>query len=1163
MDQDLKDELEALAASTRPYLIGVRHHSPAVSATVDALLDAYAPDAVLIELPAEFDSWLEWLGHAETIAPVALAAVPESGDGLSFYPFADFSPELSAIRWAVRNKVPVRSCDLHAGHRMDYERENFPAHENAMTSVEKYFSSNGFEDLWDRSVEARAPGATAEAIRRAGLYLGWAIRRDSHLQNQVSSLDSVREVRMRTVIKEAGGYDDKKVAVVVGAFHAPALLAQPQMLGREITEPTEAPSNMVTSLIPYAFELLDSRSMYPAGIRDPMWQQRVMHALKTPDAVRDLAADVIVAVSRDLRSQGHVSGVPDATAATQMALDLASLRGLPAPGRIEVLEAMQSAMARGELLGRGRILAKSIERVMVGRQRGLLAPNTPRSGLYPHVLDTLSDLGLPGPGGASKDTMRLDPLRGDKDMRRHVTLERLGICGIPYGTQAAGQAIGATETLTRLWDIKWAVSTDAMIELAGIWGVTLEQAAHGAIKWQEARDAKEETWDARAMLEVAEKSARAALPALTSESIHRLHTEYLPIADLRRILDGLRFLEAVHQGHFPGLDAQNLDLPNLPRASFLAAAIRACEGLTGSDDLNDVVDFMEVVALAELQPADDELGTGRLSWLAELFAREGSPVMQGAGLAAQVVMGKVDAEAFGQTTVSWLISANNAETRRDLSLRLRGLLKAASSLLENDATLLNQLSEQIETIDDTDFLAALPALRGGFDGLSAAARERLLASLSDAFPQTLDPRGHHGAFVLNEDPELLGIWKVADEAGREAASTFLNPPRRTYDDLEDPQERPERKDLRINALERWQLILGRERERMKGMAGQAARALEQLYGQGEGEGSRGGLGGGGGKEDAFPNIREWADELQNLFGEKVREEVLGTAITHGYPTAAFELDGENIAPSVELLESLLSLKGGLSDGQLGQLRALIRKVVDQLVKELAVRLRPALTGLATPAPTRRPGGPIDLKRTVRANLDRLRELEDGTRRVVPERIYFKTRAKRSLDWHVVLVVDVSGSMTASVIYAAIMAAILQSLPSVSVKFYAFNTQVIDLSEQAVDPLSLLLEVEVGGGTHIAKALRYAREHIVVPNRTILALVTDFEEGWGVDGLVHEVRALVESGVHALGLAALDDSGKPRYNNAIASLCVAAGMPVAALTPLEMARWVGDKIKGRA
>ena len=128
------------------------------------------------------------------------------------------------------------------------------------------------------------------------------------------------------------------------------------------------------------------------------------------------------------------------------------------------------------------------------------------------------------------------------------------------------------------------------------------------------------------------------------------------------------------------------------------------------------------------------------------------------------------------------------------------------------------------------------------------------------------------------------------------------------------------------------------------------------------------------------------------------------------------------------------------------------------------------------------------------------------------------------------------------------------------RFVAFSTEIVDLSEHVSDPLALLLEVAVGGGTHIAKGLRYARGLVRVPQRTIVVCVSDFEEGFAIDGLLAEVRALVEAGVTCLGVAALDDRAAPRYAVPIAEQVVAAGMPIAAVTPLELARWIGERIR---
>ncbi|CAM5662921.1 hypothetical protein SAURM35S_07364 [Streptomyces aurantiogriseus] len=257
--------------------------------------------------------------------------------------------------------------------------------------------------------------------------------------------------------------------------------------------------------------------------------------------------------------------------------------------------------------------------------------------------------------------------------------------------------------------------------------------------------------------------------------------------------------------------------------------------------------------------------------------------------------------------------------------------------------------------------------------------------------------------------------------------------------------------------------------------------------------------------------------------------------------------------------ALLQHAGGLPEARLAALRPLVRRLVDALTRQLATRLRPALHGTALPRPSRRPGGGLDLPRTLRANLATARRGPDGTVQVIPERPVFRTRARRAADWRLILVTDVSGSMEASTVWAALTASVLAGVPTLSTHFLAFSTEVIDLTGHVEDPLSLLLEVSVGGGTHIAAGLRHARELVTVPSRTLVVVVSDFEEGYPLGGLLAEVRALVGAGCHVLGCASLDDTGRPRYSTGVAGQLVAAGMPVAALSPLELARWVGEKI----
>lgn len=376
----------------------------------------------------------------------------------------------------------------------------------------------------------------------------------------------------------------------------------------------------------------------------------------------------------------------------------------------------------------------------------------------------------------------------------------------------------------------------------------------------------------------------------------------------------------------------------------------------------------------------------------------------------------------------------------------------------------------------------------------------------------------------------------------------------------------------IGPLDRWRLVLGQQRDQLQPNAAPYGQALDALYGHGHGEGSLSlspsgsGGGGGGGADRGSPTTREWADEIEALFGTRVRQELLARAAENGRVEAITLLDPDQVRPSVDLLRTVLSLAGSLPEAKLATLRRLAERIIEQLARELANRMRPALGGLATPRPTRQPRGPLDLGRTVRANLHTARRRsapdEDGDDGwlVVPERPVFRTRARRSADWDIWILVDVSASMERSVVYSALVASILHGVPALSVRLVTFSDHVIDLSALVPDPLSLLLEVSVGGGTDIGAGLRYVRDRLRVPARTIVALVSDFDEGTSVGRLLAEVRLLVESGAHAIGLAALDDDGAPVFNQALAERVAGAGMPVAALSPGELAGWIGDRVR---
>lgn len=1244
LTQDPRAAITVLTDSTAPYLVGVRHHSPALASAVPALLEAAGAEVVCVELPADFQPWITHLAAPGTLAPVALAGAGEGGR-LGFYPFADFSPELAAVRWAREHGAEVVCCDLPmsdprwnaAGDGSD--RSISP---DDRAAVEAVLPVTGFatalaaagtgrdgDDLWDRCVEVLAPGCTAEAIRRAALGVGWALRRDAESSGGVPAVDLAREAHMRRTIAVAGA-GGRRVAALVGAFHAPALTedhGEGHAAEGAAPDVREAASSTVTSLVPYAFDLLDSRSGYPAGIRDPRWQQAVFVAAGDPGALLGAAARAITDVCRELRAAGHPAGTGEAAETLRVARDLASLRGLTAPGRGEVLEALTSVMGQGEALGRGRALAKALEVVLVGTARGRTAPGTPRSGLGPSVEAELVALRLPGPDEPEAREVRLDPLRSDLDGRRERLLQRLAVCGAGYGESVAVAGTGDASALTTRWRVAWTPAVPVRLDLAGIRGVTSALAAEGTLRETFRRESAEGGPTCALVLDGLAAAARCDLPVLVAQRLADA-AEVLPAtATLPELLTGLDLLEALRRGHLSGSTPASRASAAELAAELVESAVRALPGLAGSDQPEDAA---ALVALAS-RAGEHRLGL-RMDDALGALARTGTPLVQGAALAARVLLDLDDAEVLGTRAAGWIDTATGPEGRRALVRRLTGLLAGAAPLLQSAPTAFDPVLDRIDTLTDQDFLDRLPALRGGFDALSPAGRDRLLDTVTERLGDRLD-------LSLAASPHLLALWTAADAAGRSAVKALGLPggdqetpaPAETSGGLRTPTgtdtsggpetptttetsgspetgttteisgssqtpttaETPDGPEtlataetadgaeaaetpgaatvvspaprLHLSVADRWRLLLGRESDKLPSSARRYAHALDELYGTGRGEGAAdlGRGGSAGGQEGSFPTAREWAEELDALFGGEVREEVLASAADQGRYDVLAELDPKAVRPSVDLLSSVLSLAGGMPEGQLARLRPLVRRLVDELAKELATRMRPALTGLATPRPTRRPGGRIDLPRTLRANLAHARRTADGRTLVVPERPVFSTRSRKEADWRLILVVDVSGSMETSVIWSALTAAVLGGVPTLSTHFLAFSTDVIDLTDRVDDPLSLLLEVRVGGGTHIAAGLAHARSLITVPSRTLVVVVSDFEEGYPLGGLLGEVRALANSGAHLMGCAALDDTGSPRYSVPIAQQLVAAGMPVAALSPLALARWVGDRLRGES
>ncbi|GLY91791.1 hypothetical protein Airi02_097190 [Actinoallomurus iriomotensis] len=373
-------------------------------------------------------------------------------------------------------------------------------------------------------------------------------------------------------------------------------------------------------------------------------------------------------------------------------------------------------------------------------------------------------------------------------------------------------------------------------------------------------------------------------------------------------------------------------------------------------------------------------------------------------------------------------------------------------------------------------------------------------------------------------------------------------------------------------LERWRLVLGAPADTctggLNGNAAASDRALDWLYGRDPDLARRGVRRGGtresgtreGGTGPSALTTVDWLDDIHRLFPRETIERLERDAVER-YQIHEVVTDPDvlsRVEPNPTLLRAVLRTKHLMNPEVLRLARRIVEAVVRDLMKRIVPEVRQAFSGTRTRRPSRfRQARNFDFHGTIRANLAHYQPEE---RRILIEHPKFVSRVRPYLEqWQLVLIVDQSGSMAGSVIHSAVTAACLWNLPGLKTHLIAFDSNVVDLTADVSDPVELLLKVQLGGGTDIARAVEYGASLIENPRRTILAVITDFYEGGDEHRLVRTVARLAEQGTRVLGLAALDEEANPSYDRALAQRLADVGAHVGAMTPGQLAAFVAERI----
>lgn len=350
-------------------------------------------------------------------------------------------------------------------------------------------------------------------------------------------------------------------------------------------------------------------------------------------------------------------------------------------------------------------------------------------------------------------------------------------------------------------------------------------------------------------------------------------------------------------------------------------------------------------------------------------------------------------------------------------------------------------------------------------------------------------------------------------------------------------------------LRRWRLVLGEAAEESCGALAANSpdiridNALTALYDVDSKTHLRGGSG------SSSPRVARWLGDIRQYFPASIVQVMQKDAFERlDLKSMLFEKEMlEAVQPDVHLVATLISLRGVIPAKTKETARLVVRKVVDELMKRLEEPMRSAVAGALNRAVRNyRPRyAEIDWPRTIRANL---RHWQEDYRSIIPQTLIGYGRKAQRSQREVILCIDQSGSMAASVVYSSIFGAVMASLPAVKTHMVVFDTAVVDMTEQLDDPVDVLFGVQLGGGTDINRAVGYCQSLVREPRNTILILISDLYEGGVENNLLQRANELVQSGVQFITLLALSDEGAPSYDHQLAAKLAALGVPSFACSP---------------
>ncbi|MCE3605252.1 DUF5682 family protein [Massilia sp. P8910] len=712
------------------HLFGIRHHGPGCARSLAQALQALQPDCILIEGPPEADELIAFAADPAIKPPVALLVyVPATPQRAVFYPFAEFSPEWQAMRYATTNGVPVRFCDLPQTHRLAEAEAAEPAEGQADTGgsgcepesesgsgsgsgsgtdelhedpLQWLANAAGFSDTdtwWDHLVEQRTDSLDLfAAIAEMMTTVRTEIAAPPDLREQQ------REAWMRNTIRLAEKQGHQRIAVVCGAYHVPALATMPSAKSDNDLLKGLPKVKLAATWTPWSYGRLAFRSGYGAGVTAPGWY----HHMWSHPAQASLYWLTDVAIL--LRKHDLDASSASIIEAVRLADTLAAMRERPRPGLGELQEAVRAVFCYDS----DTPLRLIHDALLINDRLGEVPPGVPTLPLPQDVQAQQKRLRLPV--RADHSQLELD-LRQPAHLEKSVLLHRLALLGVDWGR--AERVTGKSGTFHEWWRLAWEPEFAIRLIEANVWGGNVEAAATG-----KAVSLANEASTLPELTALIERVLLADLPQAVDLLMQRIQEVGALTPDVGFMLAALPPLAKVlRYGSVRGTDTSAIG--QVVEGLVTRACIALPFGVLGMADepaaelVRQLIGADRAIRLIQEEALLD-------AWFGALDQVAGNelshPLISGRCARILSEQGYWDQERSARALA---LRCSHASAPLASGNWLEGFLQGSAALLLHNDSLWSLVNNWINRLDPDSFVELLPLLRRTFGAFEAPERRQL------------------------------------------------------------------------------------------------------------------------------------------------------------------------------------------------------------------------------------------------------------------------------------------------------------------------------------------------------------------------------------------------------------------------------------------------------